>query len=152
MDWVDRTNSGPDGKKYTVAGLYTEREPCGQGEGHADCSTLLRTHPDLKDGKVPVYYSTTYRTDPEGLEIRQAEREKLKEQQAKALDAMDENLSKAEKEAKLKKLGLHNDQISRKVGAFGTEREADMRDEMANHLDVIGEVWAKTMLHIVPPR
>ncbi|RKE23290.1 toxin glutamine deamidase domain-containing protein [Streptomyces sp. TLI_171] len=40
-----------------VLSLYTEREPCGIGAGHADCSGYLsRDH----EG-VPVYYATGYR-------------------------------------------------------------------------------------------
>ncbi|MER5510359.1 toxin glutamine deamidase domain-containing protein [Streptomyces sp. NPDC002766] len=151
LDWFDRTNTGPDGKKYTLAGLYTEREPCGKGEGHADCSTRLRIHPDMRNNKVPVYYSTTYRTDPDGLEIRHEKRAQLKQQQTEALDAMDDSLSDEEKENKLKQMGLENGQISRKVGKLTTAREDEMAGEMKDHLDVIGEVWAKTMLHIVPP-
>ncbi|MGW2856290.1 toxin glutamine deamidase domain-containing protein, partial [Streptomyces sp. NPDC001215] len=151
LDWFDRTNSAPEGKKYTLAGLYTEREPCGVGEGHADCSTRLRTHPDMRDGKVPVHYSTTYRTDPEGLELRQADRERLKDLQNKALAKMEDGLPKEEIERRLKKLGLHNSQISRKVGKIATDPESAMTEEMNDHLSVIGEVWAETMLHIIPP-
>ncbi|MEU6529981.1 toxin glutamine deamidase domain-containing protein [Streptomyces sp. NPDC046928] len=130
LDWFDRTNSGPGGAKYRLAGLYTEREPCGSGQGHADCSTRLRTHPDLKDGKAPVYYSTTYRTDPDGVALRDAARAKLKEQQEKS--------------------GLTEQQIATRVKKIRTDRENDMRNEMEDHLKVIGSVWAKAMLHIGP--
>ncbi|MGW5035710.1 toxin glutamine deamidase domain-containing protein [Streptomyces nigra] len=130
LDWFDRTNSGPDGTKYRLAGLYTEREPCGSGQGHADCSSRLRTHPDLKDGKAPVYYSTTYRTDPEGVALRDAARAKLKEQQEKS--------------------GLTEQQIATRVKKIRTDRENEMRNEMEDHLKVIGSVWAKAMLHTGP--
>ncbi|MEU8992924.1 toxin glutamine deamidase domain-containing protein [Streptomyces sp. NPDC048558] len=132
LDWFDRTNSGPEGQKYRVAGLYTEREPCGSGQGHADCSTRLRTHPDFKDGKVPVYYSTTYRTDPEGVAARDAERTKLKGQQENS--------------------GLSDQQISNRVKKIRTENELEMQAEMDHHLSAIGSVWAKAMLHVDPPQ
>ncbi|WP_338673286.1 toxin glutamine deamidase domain-containing protein [Streptomyces sp. SCSIO 30461] len=152
LDWLDRTNSGPEGVKHSLAGLYTEREPCGVGEGHADCSTRLRIHPDMKSGRNPVYYSTTYRTDPDGVQQRQEKREKLKELQKEAIDAMDEGISEKEKEENLKKLRLHNEQISRQVGKITTAEEREMTREMDDHLSVLGEVWAKTMLHIVTPQ
>ncbi|MFJ9418402.1 toxin glutamine deamidase domain-containing protein [Streptomyces sp. NPDC101227] len=63
------------GSLYTPVGLYTEREPCGKGEGHAHCSEEL-----LRLGKtVPVYYSTTYRTDEFGLELRDSVRKERDE-------------------------------------------------------------------------
>ncbi|MFG2138294.1 toxin glutamine deamidase domain-containing protein [Streptomyces sp. NPDC048650] len=58
-DWLNRVNQGDT--KYTPKAVYTEREPCGNGRGHAKCSTVLRGK-TLDDTKV--YYSTTYRTDP----------------------------------------------------------------------------------------
>ncbi|MFD5428724.1 toxin glutamine deamidase domain-containing protein [Streptomyces sp. NPDC127084] len=152
LEWLDRTNSGPDGVKYSLAGLYTEREPCGVGEGHADCSTRLRIHPDMKSDSTPVYYSTTYRTDPVGVDQRQEKREELKKLQKKAIDAMDEGISEKEKGENLKKLRLHNDQISRQVGKITTDNEDKMVAEMDKHLAVLGEVWAQTMLHIVTPQ
>ncbi|MFC5639227.1 toxin glutamine deamidase domain-containing protein [Streptomyces bullii] len=132
LDWFDRTNSGPEGKKYRIAGLYTEREPCGSGQGHADCSTRLRTHPEFKDGRVPVYYSTTYRTDPEGVAEREAARAKLKSQQEKS--------------------GLTDQQIANRVKKIRTENEDEMQAEMDRHLSAIGSVWAKAMLHVNPPQ
>ncbi|MBQ1001545.1 hypothetical protein KBY32_33850 [Streptomyces sp. RK62] len=132
LDWFDRTNTGPDGKKYRIAGLYTEREPCGSGQGHADCSTRLRKHPDLENGKAPVYYSTTYRTDPAGVAARDAARAKLKSQQEQS--------------------GLSDQQISTRVKKIRTANERAMQREMDLHLAAIGSVWAKAMLHVDPPQ
>ncbi|MFE2629501.1 toxin glutamine deamidase domain-containing protein, partial [Streptomyces sp. NPDC059374] len=132
LEWFNRTNSGPDGTKYRIAGLYTEREPCGSGQGHADCSTRLRRHPEFKDGKAPVYYSTTYRTDPEGVAMRDAARAEYKKQQAQS--------------------GLTDQQIATRVKKIRTENEDGMQEELDNHLKVIGSVWAKAMLHIDPPQ
>ncbi|MEV6207715.1 toxin glutamine deamidase domain-containing protein [Kitasatospora sp. NPDC051914] len=56
--WMDRLNaSRPEGQKYEVLSLYTEREPCGRGQGHADCSGYLA---DDHAG-VPIHYATGYR-------------------------------------------------------------------------------------------
>jgi hypothetical protein len=69
IEWMNRVNEGKsENDKYKATGLYTEREPCGKGAGHAKCSDELRKN--LKD--VPIYYSTTYRTDPEDVKIGKA--------------------------------------------------------------------------------
>ncbi|MGI5378646.1 toxin glutamine deamidase domain-containing protein [Streptomyces sp. CA-251387] len=65
LDWLKRMD--PDGSKYTPLGLYTEREPCGEGQGHAKCSDTLR---DERLKGIPIHYSTTYRDDAVGVEIR----------------------------------------------------------------------------------
>ncbi|MFE3771060.1 toxin glutamine deamidase domain-containing protein, partial [Streptomyces sp. NPDC059122] len=62
VDWLKRVNQGD--KQYALKSVYTEREPCGNGQGHAKCSTVLRSQG--LDG-TKVYYSTTYRTDPEDV-------------------------------------------------------------------------------------
>lgn len=65
LDWMKRVNEGkPASDQYQPTGLYTEREPCGQGAGHARCSDQLRQNLATN---VPVYYSTTYRTDPQDV-------------------------------------------------------------------------------------
>lgn len=66
LDWVDRVNEGKSAnQQYKPTGLYTEREPCGQGAYHAKCSDQLSQR---LGADVPVYYSTTYRTDPADVE------------------------------------------------------------------------------------
>lgn len=65
LDWLKRMD--PDGSTYTPIGLYTEREPCGQGQGHAKCSDALR---DKRLQGIPIHYSTTYRDDPVGVDTR----------------------------------------------------------------------------------
>ncbi|MFH9421024.1 toxin glutamine deamidase domain-containing protein [Streptomyces sp. NPDC017529] len=65
MQWLDRVNEGKkEHEQFKPTGLYTEREPCGEGQGHARCSEVLL---DQRLEDVPIYYSTTYRTDPQGL-------------------------------------------------------------------------------------
>ncbi|MDO0911297.1 toxin glutamine deamidase domain-containing protein [Streptomyces sp. DT2A-34] len=65
LDWLKRMD--PDGSKYTPLGLYTEREPCGEGQGHAKCSDTLQ---DERLKGIPIHYSTTYRDDPVGVAAR----------------------------------------------------------------------------------
>ncbi|MEV7213374.1 toxin glutamine deamidase domain-containing protein [Kitasatospora cineracea] len=56
--WMENLNRGRDEKdRYEVLSLYTEREPCGRGAGHANCSGYLS---ESHEG-VPVYYATGYR-------------------------------------------------------------------------------------------
>lgn len=81
LEWVEHLNKNREanGKpKYTLAGLYTEREPCGSrkgNSGHADCSLTIRDSEAMTG--VPVYYSTTYRVDPERKELMAQERQRL---------------------------------------------------------------------------
>ncbi|MFJ8443037.1 toxin glutamine deamidase domain-containing protein [Kitasatospora griseola] len=59
--WMDHLKATRDQKDQPeVLSLYTEREPCGIGKGHADCSGYL----SRDQTGVPVYYATGYRTDP----------------------------------------------------------------------------------------
>ncbi|WP_330316435.1 toxin glutamine deamidase domain-containing protein [Streptomyces platensis] len=84
LEWVDQLNNSRDAEgrpKYKIAGLYTEREPCGLRKdmsGHADCSKTIRDS-DAMDG-VPVYYSTTYRVDPQRKELLEQERAARRDQ------------------------------------------------------------------------
>ncbi|MFI1519190.1 toxin glutamine deamidase domain-containing protein [Kitasatospora cineracea] len=56
--WMENLNRGRDEKdRYEVLSLYTEREPCGRGAGHANCSGYLS---EGHEG-VPVHYATGYR-------------------------------------------------------------------------------------------
>ncbi|MFJ9088384.1 toxin glutamine deamidase domain-containing protein [Streptomyces sp. NPDC102384] len=65
LNWIDTVNGATEpgvDPKYTIAGLYTEREPCGSRElnsGYAECSRTIAQHESMNG--VPVYYSTTYR-------------------------------------------------------------------------------------------
>ncbi|WP_405842286.1 toxin glutamine deamidase domain-containing protein [Streptomyces platensis] len=84
LEWVDQLNNSREAEgrpKYKIAGLYTEREPCGLRKdmsGHADCSKTIRDS-DAMDG-VPVHYSTTYRVDPRRKELLEQERAALRDQ------------------------------------------------------------------------
>ncbi|MFG2698547.1 toxin glutamine deamidase domain-containing protein [Kitasatospora sp. NPDC048407] len=56
--WMDHLKATRDQKDQPeVLSLYTEREPCGIGPGHADCSGYL----SRDQTGVPVYYATGYR-------------------------------------------------------------------------------------------
>ncbi|MDT0468590.1 toxin glutamine deamidase domain-containing protein [Streptomyces gibsoniae] len=81
MDWLKRVD--PDGTQYKPVGLYTEREPCGEGKGHARCSEVLL---DKRLAGVPIHYSATYRQDPTGVHIRAA----MIQDKTKALKTVDE--------------------------------------------------------------
>ena len=80
-DWMDRVNKGDT--KYTPKAVYTEREPCGEGGGHAKCSKVLQDKVFGNTADSKVYYSTTYRTDPEDVAAKKAiDREKAAEKKA----------------------------------------------------------------------
>ncbi|WP_432141785.1 toxin glutamine deamidase domain-containing protein [Streptomyces sp. bgisy084] len=145
LQWIDRQNEKPGGSQYTLRGLYTEREPCGKGQGHAHCSDRLREH-DLMAG-VPVYYSTTYRTDDAGLKLRSNERELQKKKFASQIQAAQAMTDEKDRRAALKEISK---KINNEVKKKKSDKELLMQQEMDDHLDVIGEVWATTMRHIVP--
>ncbi|WP_037839406.1 toxin glutamine deamidase domain-containing protein, partial [Streptomyces sp. NRRL S-337] len=120
IEWLKRSNEGlPAGKSYTAQSLYTEREPCGKGQGHAKCSDELRKH--LKG--LPIYYSTTYRTDPEGVAARKA----LDGQKRAVIKAIP-SLSDAEVRA----------EVTRRV----TERYGENSGRTANHLKELADADA----------
>ncbi|MEV7179958.1 toxin glutamine deamidase domain-containing protein [Kitasatospora sp. NPDC093679] len=49
--WIERLNQRAEAGDYTVASLWTEREPCGQGAGHGHCSRYLtESMPDTEVG------------------------------------------------------------------------------------------------------
>ncbi|MEW1908970.1 toxin glutamine deamidase domain-containing protein [Kitasatospora sp. NPDC085895] len=49
--WIERLNQRAEAGDYTVASLWTEREPCGQGAGHGHCSRYLtESLPDTEVG------------------------------------------------------------------------------------------------------
>ncbi|WP_420882654.1 hypothetical protein [Streptomyces noursei] len=145
---MERQNSlQPEGEKYHVASLYTEREPCGRGQGHAHCSRLLDSHTSMH-GK-PVYYSTTYRTDPEGLESRAAEREKQRQKYASQIEKANQIQDQDERREKLKSI---SQKINNAVKKVESPAEQSMTAEMDAHLRVVGQIWAKSMTHIVPPQ
>ncbi|MPY60292.1 toxin glutamine deamidase domain-containing protein, partial [Streptomyces spongiae] len=58
LDYLDDLNKGRvDGKKYEPLSMYSDREPCGKGQGYANCANLLSE-------KVPgldIFYGTGYR-------------------------------------------------------------------------------------------
>ncbi|MGW2023810.1 nucleic acid/nucleotide deaminase domain-containing protein, partial [Streptomyces decoyicus] len=145
LQWIDRQNEKPGGSQYTIRGLYTEREPCGKGQGHAHCSDRLRGH-DLMAG-VPVYYGTTYRTDEAGLKLRADERERQRNKFASQIAAAQKMTDEKDSRAALKEISK---KINGEVKKKKSEKELLMQQEMDDHLDVIGEVWAKTMRHIIP--
>ncbi|MBT2413087.1 hypothetical protein J7I94_21415 [Streptomyces sp. ISL-12] len=163
MQWLERID--PQGDRYTPVGLYTEREPCGEGKGHARCSEVLQ---DKRLEGVPVHYSATYRQDPEGVAIRAA----MLPQKAAAVSAVDnlsdqqvketledrvrnrlvpnspalpknlatiESLSPGEARARLKS-EISNEQDSIRK-ATKTDAEKAMAAEMTRHMEKLGQVW-----------
>ncbi|WP_407917192.1 toxin glutamine deamidase domain-containing protein [Kitasatospora sp. NE20-6] len=50
-NWIDRVNANADTDNYTISHLWTEREPCGGGQGHGHCSAYLTSSmPDTDVG------------------------------------------------------------------------------------------------------
>jgi hypothetical protein len=129
LDWVDRLNSskasaGQPG--YEIAGLYTEREPCGLrkgNSGHADCSQAIRDSQAMR--RKPVYYSTTYRVDSGRKAVQQALRAQMTAQ------------------------GLPASEIKTAVKNARTDNEHEMTEQMHDHLRVVGEVWARARIQMV---
>ncbi|MBO0514545.1 toxin glutamine deamidase domain-containing protein, partial [Streptomyces beijiangensis] len=62
LDYLEKVNATrEDGKKYEPLSLYTDREPCGFGQGHANCSNAL----SQRIPGVDVFYGTGYRKNGE---------------------------------------------------------------------------------------
>ncbi|MFC9239723.1 toxin glutamine deamidase domain-containing protein [Streptomyces decoyicus] len=164
-DWLKRVNQGDT--KYTPQAVYTEREPCGMGQGHAKCSTVLREKA-LDDAKV--YYSTTYRTDPADVAAKKkldtaktAEKKKVDSMAAadvqqqiadrinartdKSADraakeiAAAQNLSEADARKELKKI-IERDYSKLKDSSTTEEKQAMVR-EMDRHIDHLDTTWRK---------
>ncbi|WP_232789595.1 toxin glutamine deamidase domain-containing protein [Streptomyces jeddahensis] len=159
LDWLKRVD--PEGTKYTPLGLYTEREPCGQGEGHMKCATVLL---DDRFEDVPIHYSTTYRDDPEGVAIRQkmlAERdetlEKLKDiPDDKIKEYMTEQWSERYKDDEQRLAKALNrlegkagteliDSITKELNAQRKEtrtlKEQAITAEFDRHIDALRNTW-----------
>ncbi|MFE3769246.1 toxin glutamine deamidase domain-containing protein [Streptomyces sp. NPDC059122] len=130
LDWLDRANK--EGTKYTANALYTEREPCGKGQGHAHCSDTLRKM--MPDGSK-VYYSTTYRTDPEDVQAKKdidKEKAKVKKDVAKMSHA---DVQKEAKE-RLDRRTDHTQQwIDREKSKIDGSNDADARKELKKMID-----------------
>ncbi|MEU9504496.1 nucleic acid/nucleotide deaminase domain-containing protein, partial [Streptomyces sp. NPDC048196] len=82
--WLKEANR-LSGNKYTLAGLYTEREPCGDKKGalgkHNCSDYLIKLAKEQGGGQqVPVYYSTVYRTDADVVQ----ERNRIRQEEMKA--------------------------------------------------------------------
>ncbi|MFG2893040.1 nucleic acid/nucleotide deaminase domain-containing protein [Streptomyces sp. NPDC048248] len=177
LDWLDRANGktgddeGKDGKepRYKPLGLYTEREPCGEGEGHARCANELARLGE----NVPVYYSTTYRTDEFGLDLRDSVRAERKEvvaqvpgltrQQAeeeivrRLQDRFGENTTRAAGElAKLAKkdeaavksalVEIIEKEYKARVEQTRSRKEAAMAAEFNRHVSFLEGVWKGDLL------
>ncbi|WP_406217960.1 toxin glutamine deamidase domain-containing protein [Streptomyces decoyicus] len=88
-NWLKEANK-VSGDKYTLFALYTEREPCGNKKGALgkhNCSDYLikMAKEQGKGHDVPVYYSTSYRTDAEVVQERSKARQELMKQARDAL-------------------------------------------------------------------
>ncbi|TBO54877.1 hypothetical protein EYS09_36225, partial [Streptomyces kasugaensis] len=147
LEWVERLNKSKEAagqQPYSIAGLYTEREPCGEGAGHARCSTEI----SKRTSHFPVFYSTTYRTDPEGQPSRDAVRAELRKEQEELLATVKDLPEKAQKD-RLRKAGLTDGLIDKRVKANRVPNEQIMDQEMHDHLSAMGEIWAKTRLQML---
>ncbi|MEU9488550.1 toxin glutamine deamidase domain-containing protein [Streptomyces decoyicus] len=88
-NWLKEANK-VSGNKYTLSALYTEREPCGNKKGALgkhNCSDYLikMAKEQGKGHDVPVYYSTSYRTDADVVQERSKARQELMKQAREAL-------------------------------------------------------------------
>ncbi|WP_067035194.1 toxin glutamine deamidase domain-containing protein [Streptomyces dysideae] len=167
LDWLKRMD--PDGSTYTPLGLYTEREPCGEGQGHARCSDTLR---DERLKGIPIHYTTTYRDDPAGVGIRGDMAEDKKEivKQMKGMPDQDSR-QLAEKvwgehykndpeglEKALKKLeGKSGDALTKAIkGEFdaqrkrtATHKEDAIDAEFDRHISSLQETWKKLKTNMI---
>lgn len=121
-----------------MKGLYTEREPCGKGEGHANCSNRLRTHKAMEG--VPVHYSTTYRSDPVGVAERQKIRDLFEPRIQEIRD--DASLTDKQREDKIEQVRKERDKLTDKKR---TALERDVANEFKNYMKGIGDTWVKVI-------
>lgn len=62
LDYLNEVNQGRDeGDRYTPLSMYSDREPCGFGQGYANCADLL----SKEMHGVDVFYGTGYRKNAE---------------------------------------------------------------------------------------
>lgn len=164
-EWLKRVNQGDN--TYTPKSVYTEREPCGMGQGHAKCSTVLREK--ALDG-TKVYYSTTYRTDPADVaakkkldtektvekkkvdkmtsaEVQQNLADRINARTDKSADraakeiAAAQNLGDADARKELKKI-IDREYTKRKEASTTEEKHAMVR-EMDRHIEHLDKTWRK---------
>ncbi|WP_169795214.1 toxin glutamine deamidase domain-containing protein [Streptomyces chattanoogensis] len=124
LDWIDQLNENREARgqaKVEVKGLYTEREPCGlpntksgHPTGHANCSKTINDSTAM-DG-VPVYYSTTYRADPDLKKLKAAERDRLRAE------------------------GRPESQIRTALGKYRTPSQQIQDAEIRQHLNFVNEL------------
>ncbi|WP_158708231.1 toxin glutamine deamidase domain-containing protein [Streptomyces sp. NRRL S-455] len=161
LDWLKRMD--PDGSTYTPLGLYTEREPCGEGQGHAKCSDTLQ---DERLKGIPIHYSTTYRDDPVGVatrgEMSDDKRDALKQMKGRSDQECREIAEEIWREhykddqagldKALKKLEDKSGDALRKAirGEFDAQRkattthkEAAIKAEFDRHINALQGTWKK---------
>ncbi|WP_304364557.1 toxin glutamine deamidase domain-containing protein [Streptomyces sp. Wb2n-11] len=171
LEWLKRADA--DGTKYTPLGLYTEREPCGEGQGHAKCSDTLQ---DQQLGKIPINYSATYRTDPQGPMDRDAVTDQRDDQLDSWSDRPVQEV-KEELERRLReKYVPHSDRLPKKLDLVNnmsesqarealataitneykkirdetrTHKEQAMAAEMTRHVDVLRRTWDKVLPQLI---
>ncbi|MET8468971.1 toxin glutamine deamidase domain-containing protein [Streptomyces sp. NPDC006422] len=95
LKWIDDLNANlaPE-SQVKIKGLFTEREPCGlptstktgpdgkvshHPTGHANCSRTINESKAMD--RVPVYYGTTYRADPDAKDLKAAEPDRLRDEE-----------------------------------------------------------------------
>ncbi|WP_246235331.1 toxin glutamine deamidase domain-containing protein [Streptomyces boluensis] len=161
LEWLKRVD--PDGDKYTPLGLYTEREPCGTGQGHMKCSDVLL---DERFKDVPIHYSTTYRDDPKGVdqrdqliddkkeflkELKGLPDDKIKEKMAERLqEHYKDDPQRLERTAKridgksgAELLKSIRNELDTQRKETRTPKEQAITKEFDQHIDALQETWNK---------
>ncbi|MCZ1006552.1 toxin glutamine deamidase domain-containing protein [Streptomyces lydicus] len=127
LNWIDQLNENREARKQTkvkVKGFYTEREPCGlpttktgHTTGHANCSRAISDSQAMD--RVPVYYGTTYRADPDLKKLKEAERDRLRAE------------------------GRTESHIRTALGRYRTPSQQFQDTEIQQHLDFVRELEQK---------
>ncbi|MGP2440131.1 toxin glutamine deamidase domain-containing protein [Streptomyces sp. JW3] len=130
LDWLKRMD--PDGTKYTPLGLYTEREPCGEGQGHAKCSDTLR---DERLRGIPIHYSTTYRDDPVGVSERGTMADNKREALKQMKGLSDEDTRKVAEEVWRKHYGHDQDGLDKALKKLEGKSGDALRKAIRNEFD-----------------
>ncbi|MGW1259165.1 toxin glutamine deamidase domain-containing protein [Streptomyces sp. NPDC002513] len=170
LEWLKRVD--PDGSHYKPLGLYTEREPCGEGKGHAKCSQILG---DERLAGIPIHYSATYREDPQAVQERSA-MISARDEAVSAVDGLTDHEVKAELERRLRDRLVPHSKIlpgslerltkmsteeargelrksitnehNRLRDAARSHKEQAITAEMTRHIDALQRTWEK--LHSQP--
>ncbi|MDI3390750.1 toxin glutamine deamidase domain-containing protein [Streptomyces sp. B-S-A8] len=168
LDWLERVD--PESNRYTPLGLYTEREPCGKGQGHMGCANVLQHE---RFNGAPIHYSMTYRDDPAGIAQRDQQMAANEQKLTELEDLSDKQVRQQMKEEwsetykdnprQLKRAlkGLSGksgddlmeavaDELDRQRKANRTAEERAITEEFNQHIRTLRKVWHKDLLpHLI---